>query len=172
MSLVNRITYRQLQDMANEGIRISATGLSTGATDQVLVDLSAPITGGGTASPTLQTAIVTGYYLSTTSASPVPVTLGFRGGSPLATSNFFECYVGGTAGSVSRFIPLGDWKFGAPGYSIVMTSTVATVAFTIDGRITAEKMPRGFIEHEGTDIHHTGPLFAPESGLARGESEF
>jgi hypothetical protein len=160
MSLINAIKSRNVQDLANEGLRVAYTGeiLVGPATDQQVP---------GSAIVAERFYIVTGWHLSTSSATPVKVTLGFKkAGDP--TVPFFTAYI--TANSpAEKVLPVHDWKFGDLEYELVITtSAAADVAYSVDARISASKEPKGYVEREGNKTHDTKGNFPPESSLHRG----
>ncbi len=177
MSLINIITYRKLEDLANEGYRLTLTGSLAGAVvDSIIVTPDVQVRDISTTNGTLvalpateKYLMITGFRLSTDSATPAEVSLGFKKGAT-ATNTFFRGYIGGTAGSVDKCLPLGDWKFGDLEHLLVATVPAGTtVSYTIDARISYSKKPLGFIQQLGNKGHDDFARVAPsESSLQRG----
>jgi hypothetical protein len=180
MSLINKINYRKLEDLSNEGFKVAITGLVVGTgADAVIatptVSYKDPNTDQGTLTPfpsDQRYLIVTAFRLSTDSAAPVEAKLGFSN-SVDPTVYFFEGYIGGTAGSVDRVYVLGDWKFGDQEYELVINAPAVNVSYTIDTRVAYSPKPLGYIQHEGNPEHTDGfGKLAPESSLRRGSPEY
>jgi hypothetical protein len=160
MSLVQRITTRRLDDIINQGYRFALTG-SVGTVTDTAIQTGA----------IERTIVTTGFVLSTTSATDVLVSLGYKAGVS-ATVTFFQGYV--RAGGPIIFVySLGDERYSIPGDALVITTNAAgPVVYTINGRIVGEKVALGYIEHAGAPAHSGSPGFPPEysgfSGLWRG----
>lgn len=164
MSLIQSIKSRRLDDLINEGARVTVTGTATpSGTSTILALLDPPDVG-----EEGQSVIITGYQLSSTSGTPLLVSLGLDDGT--AVTDFFTGYVGGGQ-VIDHSYPLGAWVFSGLGDNIVITAASGTFAYTIDGRITRGINPLGYIERIGTK-NHSNPVFPDESGRARGQSEF
>lgn len=162
MSLINKITSRRLDDLLNDGARLSLTGtLAGGTTDGVILSV-----------PDNRYLMIAGFHLSSnnSSADPVLVSLGLKLGT-VATQTFFQGYVGPSS-PVSMIYVLGDWRFGDLGYDLVATTgvTINTLAFTVFARQCFSPTPLGYIEQIGAPTH-ANPVFPEDSGLARGQSE-
>jgi hypothetical protein len=156
MSLIQKITSRTFGDLINEGARAHYTGTLSSGADQVIIGV-----------PATRIFVVTSYHFSSPSASAFLVSLGLNDG--LTTTDIFQGYVG--AGQVlDRVLSMADWVYGDLGCNVVV-STAGDVAYTISGRINMQLTPLGYIEQIGTK-NHANPVFPPESGSARGLSEF
>lgn len=256
MSLINSITYRKFEDLANTGYRAALTGAVVGAQVDMVIALpditykdinsrnGAPIT----LPATEKMFICSGFRLSTDSGAPLLVHLGFKnatvstgatnfnwntatrtitrtGGNWIAdgfvvgmnvvvtlantvgnngayvvsgvtdtvltmaaghaitsdaadtaavftcsdaSKNFFSGYIGGAAGSADKVFELGDWKFGDLNYKLVITVPAGNFSYSIYGRITYEKQPKGYVVHEGDPDHPTIATFPPENASYRG----
>jgi hypothetical protein len=175
MSLISRINYRKLEDLANTGFKASLTGSFAGAvTDHIIVtpDLTNrdifTVNGADTPIPPEEKFfIVTGYRISTDSATPIEVKLGFKHGAD-PTVVFFDGFIGGTAGSVDRILVLGDWVFGAQAYDLVITTGAGNFAFTVTGRVCYEKVPLGFVQHGGSAEHSGKASYGLEDAIFKG----
>ena len=165
MSLIQNIKSRRLDDLINEGARVTFTGTATpGGSIITLITLTTPPDIGEEG----QSFILTGYQVSSDSGTPLLVTMGFDDGT--AINNFFTGYIGGGQTAEISYA-LGDWTFGELGDNIVIEAASGTFAYTIDGRITRGISPLGYIQQIGSK-EHENPVFAPEKGRARGQSEF
>lgn len=165
MSLIQSIKTRRFDDLINEGVRTTLTGTFSGTGSEVtLQELQTPASEGEEG----QSFILTGYQFSSDAGSPVLVTLGFNDGS--TTTDVFNGYVGGGQ-TIDHTYSLGDWIFSDLGDNIVAQAPSGTIAYTIEGRFIRGIKPLGYIERIGTP-NHSNPVFPPDSGLARGQSEF
>lgn len=146
-----------LQDVINEGMKIAATGSSLVLlTDQVVFAL-----------PPDRAVIVCGYTLSTSSVTPVFVSLGFKDGvNP--TKTFFNGYVSANSGPICVSFQLGDWYRGNVNEAVVITSDGA-ITWTVDTRVTQSPTVTGYIEHEASQLHSGRANYPPENGLQRGQ---
>lgn len=161
MSLISRIRTRTLQDLINEGTRVTVTGVASGVTSEEVI-LSIPED---------RVAIITGYHLSSDSSTPELVHLGLKGGTPEVVNEFFVGYVSDKT-SVNHSYELGDWRYGELGHDVIISVDGAIdVAYTIDIRTISELVPKGYIEQIGNK-NHSNPFFGLESGRDRGQSEF
>jgi len=160
MSLVQRITTRRMEDIINQGFRFAQTGSVGSVTDTVIQ-----------AAASERTIVTTGFCLSTTSATDVLVSLGYKT-DVSATVNFFQGYIR-AGGPIVFTYTLGDERYSLPGDALVITANaVGPVVYTVNGRIIGEKVALGYIEHAGASAHSGSPGFPPEysgfSGLWRG----
>lgn len=160
MSLIQRITTRRLEDIINQGYRFGLTGSVGTVTDSAIQ-----------AGISERTIVTTGFVLSTTSATDVIVSLGYKNGVA-ATVNFFQGYIR-AGGPIVFTYGIGDERYSAPGESLVITTSAAgATIYTINGRIIGEKVALGYIEHLGASAHSGSPGFPPDfsgfSSLWRG----
>jgi|SRR3989304_2536072 len=158
MSLIQRITARNFQDVINQGWRFSLTASVGSVTDSVIQAAQAE-----------RTIVVTGFILSTTSATDVLVTLGFKGSG--ATVPFFSGYLR-AAGPIVYPFPMGDERYSQVGEALVITTNAGgPVVYTLNGRVIGEKVALGYIQVEGAG-HSGAPGFPPQmsgfSSLYRG----
>jgi len=157
MSLSQLIKSRMLQDVINEGLKIAATGTAVGpVTDQILFAL-----------PPNRAVMVLGYTISTSLATAVLVSLGFKDGvNP--TKTFFTGYVSNSGGPICVNFQLGDCYRGGANEAVVITSD-GSVAWTVDTRVTDTPTVTGYIEHEASQLHSGRAMLPPENGLQRGQ---
>ena len=137
-----------------------ATGISGAATDAVIVPVG-----------TERAAIVTGITLSTDSATPVLVGLGFKKGAA-PTLTFFAGFVS-SSGPIARDIDPFNWPRGDLGYDVVLTAG-GSVAFSVETKLTSFPAALGYIENYGASNlgAHWGLTHLPdENGRLRGQSE-
>jgi len=160
MSLVQKISSRHPSDLLNDGLQYAAAGSSGGVTDLVVVPIAAN-----------RAPVVMGFTLTSTSATPVAVSLGFKKGSDV-TMTFFQ-------GQVTSSSPLmvqygcNSWYRGDLGYSVVLTSAGA-VTYSVDAKITSFPAALGYVEREGSqnpNSHMGRAWLPPDSGADRGQSE-
>jgi len=165
MSLIQGIKSRRFDDLINEGARVAITGTAalSGSSVTLLSLLDPPDTG-----EEGQSFILTGYQLSSDEGSPIEVALGFDDGTTV--TDFFTGFVGGGQ-VIDHALTLGDWIFSDLGDDIVITAGSGTFAFTIDGRIIRGIKPLGYIQQIGSK-EHANPVFPPDNGRLRGQSEF
>lgn len=159
MSLIQRIVTRRQEDIINQGFRAAFTGSVGTVSDQAIWTAVAE-----------RTVVVTGITLSTTSATDVIVSLGFKTGLS-ATNVFYTGYI--KSGSPLVFpYTFGDEKYSLPGDAFVITTNAAgPTIYTINARIIGEKVALGYIQIEGAG--HSGapgfPVFSSGfSGFDRG----
>ena len=159
MSLIQTISARREEDLLNEGARVVIDGTVSGAVSgEILLSI-----------PENRFFIVTGYHLSSSSGSSIAVNLSLTNGSD--TFSFFTGFLS-TTQTASRVLGYGDWIYGALDQDLVMDiDSAGDVSFTIDGRVSSSPTPLGYIEQIGVKTH-SNPVFPPDSGLARGQSEF
>lgn len=164
MSLIQRITARRFEDIINQGYRLNVVGSQSGSGTDTTIQ-----SGVGTANA-IRVIVVTGYILSTNSASDILVSLGFKNGSS-ATVSFASGYIRQGAPLVYTF-PMGDERYSAnlqgytTGDALVMTNSAGPVAYTVYCRIIGEQVPLGYIEYPGAPAHHS-PVFPSEGGRDR-----
>lgn len=157
MSLISKIKSRRMDDLINEGLRMTLTGTATSGTSTIYV------------LPDTRFFIVTGYQLSSDAVSAELVTLSLDNGT--TSVDFYTGYIGGGQ-TANVLFSLADWLYGDLGYDIKITvSGAITVAYTVEGRVSSSPTPLGYIQQIGTQ-EHSNPVFPPDSGLARGQSEF
>lgn len=158
MSLSQKIVSRSYQDIINEGLKTTVTGTKAGAvTNSSILDL-----------PDNRFFILTGYNLSTDSATAILVSILFK--KDAVTAELFKGYIALGSGVNHVYVP-GDWRYGDLGYDLVITTSGGNVAYTVDGRISSSPTPLGYIEHDGSPAH-TQPWFPDPAGANRGQSEF
>lgn len=157
MSLAQRVTARSMNDLLNEGFKTTVVGTVNTGTDQTIFAASAS-----------RGLIVTGAHLSTSGSAQL-VSLGFKSGGN-ATITFFEAYISSSCPALFAW-PLGDWRYGDLNYNLVLTAASNAVAYSVFCRVYSTPAPLGYLEQPGAQAHHS-PIFPPESGSARGESEF
>jgi len=158
MSLIQRITTRRFEDLINQGYRFDEVGSVAAVTAQNII-----------AAATERTIVVTGLMFTTTSATDVLVTIGFKN---TTTNDIFKGYVR-AGGPLIYTFPIGDERYSQPGDSLVITTDAAgPTVYTVYGRIVGEKVALGYIEHLGAPAHSGSPGFPPDhsgfSGLWRG----
>jgi len=148
MSLIQRIVVRRLEDCINQGYRFSLTGSVASVTDSVIQ-----------AAAVERTVVITGFTLSTTSATDVLVTLAFKTGVSASTP-FFQAYIK-TGGPIVYAFSMGDERYSQVGDALVITTDAAgPTVYTINGRIIGEKVALGYIQIEGAG-HSGAPGFPP-----------
>lgn len=147
-----------MNDLINEGFRMSVAGSANSGTDIVLLPVD-----------NTRGLIVTGAYLSSDNATTQLVTLGFKTGVS-ATITFFEAYINSST-PASFAWPLGDFRYGDLNYGLVMTCGQSHVGYTVFCRSYNSPVPLGYIQQLGAQAHRS-PIFPPVSGKDRGESEF
>lgn len=161
MSLIQVINSRHATDILNEGAIFSAEGETGGAiTDSIIVPIGEE-----------RNAAVTGFVISTPSASSLLVRLGFKKGTD-PTNVFFRGYVVAGGPIVVKY-PDGAWKRGDLDQDVVITSS-GDVAFALDAKILSHPTAITYIEYEGslTESGHTFRAHFPdESGADRGQQE-
>lgn len=164
MSLIQRIVSRRLEDIINQGYRLNVIGSQSGSGTDTIIQ-----SGVGTANA-IRVIVVTGYVLSTNSASDILVSLGFKNASA-ATVPFVSGYIRQGSPIVYTF-PMGDERYSAnnTGYTtgdgLVLTNSAGPVAYTVYCRIIGEQVPLGYIEYPGAPAHNS-PVFPPEGGRDR-----
>lgn len=133
MSLIYTIKTRRIEDILNQGLRLGLVGTVNAGADTVVM-------AGGQE----RNIIVTGWSLSTSSATDVLVSLGFKvAGQP--TASFAAGYVK-SGSSLVMIYPLGDERYGESAASLVITTNGGPVAYTVNGRLISEKVGLGYIE--------------------------
>jgi len=159
MSLIQKITTRRFEDIINQGYRFGLTGSVGTVTDTAIQ-----------AGATDRSIVVTSFVLSTTSATDVIVSLGFKDGVT-TTRTFFSGYIR-AAGPIIFSYSTGDERYSNPTEALVITTDAGgPVIYTVNGRIIGEKIAKGYIEIEGAG--HSGapgyPVFSSGfSGFDRG----
>lgn len=160
MSLAQKVVARNQIDLLNEGLQYSATGTTGIVTDLVVVPTSAD-----------RAPIVIGFTLTSDSATPFLVSLGFKRGSE-ATLTFFQAYLSDMMPIQVQYSSFA-WYRGDLNYSVVLT-TAGQTAYTIDAKVTSFPAALGYIEHEGgqSPSGHLGrAMLPPSSGKDRAQSE-
>lgn len=161
MSLIQRIVYRKMEDSLNEGQKLCLAGTYTGdVTDSVIWAASGEYA-----------VVVSSIALSSSSATPFLVSLGFKAGTS-ATVEFFRAYVSSAGPVVRTPVPL-DWYRGSNGFNLVISISGlggGNLAASLDARLTSDKIPLGYIEQIGSP-NHVSPRFADENAVNRGVSE-
>ena len=118
------IIPRTLQEVANQGFRICFTspdnGISTGTT----------VIQPGTSNKVF---VVSGFVLSTSSATPLQVTLSFQDATTSDVLPFFKGFVTNTA-PLSYGFQLGDERYSGPGDTLLIKTT-GTTAYTVNARV-------------------------------------
>lgn len=159
MSLIQKITTRRFEDVINQGYRFGLTGSVASVTDTAVQ-----------AGATDRSIVVTSFIISTTSATDVLVSLGFKDGV-LTTRTFFSGYVK-TGSPIVFGYGIGDERYSNPTEALVITTNAAgPTVYTVNGRIIGEKIALGYIQIEGAG--HSGapgyPVFSSGfSGFDRG----
>ena len=159
MSLIQRIVSRRQEDIINQGYRAAFTGSVGSVTDTAIWTAVVE-----------RTVVVTGFCLSTTSATDVLVTLGFKTGVS-TTVPFFQGYVKSGSPLIYTYT-FGDEKYSLPGDALVITTNAAgPTVYTVNARIIGEKVALGYVQIEGAG--HSGapgfPTFSSGfSGFDRG----
>lgn len=149
MSLIQKIATRRFEDIINQGFRFAFTGSVGTVTDQALW------TGA-----TDRSVVTTGFILSTTSATDVLVSLGYKTGIA-ATVVFFQGNVKSGAPIVYNYMT-GDERYSNCTDSLVITTGAAgPVIYTVNGRIIGDKISLGYIEREGAPAHSGGANYPP-----------
>lgn len=149
MSLTQRITSRRMEDIVNQGYRYALTGSVGSVTDSSVQSAASE-----------RTIVVTGFAISSSSATDVLVSLGFKTGSS-ATVTFFQGYTKSGAPIVYNYT-FGDEKYSLPGDALVITTNaVGPTVYTVNGRIIGEKVSLGYIQVEGAG-HSGAPGFPVE----------
>lgn len=159
MSLIATIKTKVPQDLLNGGAVGIYTGQASSATNQVIATLADE-----------RQFAVSGFML--TSATSIEARLAFRVGS--TNTEFFRGFCGPSGAHV--ILPIEAWIWSdlsltASPISLVITTAAGVVDYTVMTKIFASKTPLGYIQQIGTQ-EHANPYFGPESGLARGQSEF
>jgi hypothetical protein len=160
MSLAQRVVIRNQIDLLNEGLQYSATGTTGIVTDLVVVPISAE-----------RAPIVMGFTLTSNSATPFLVSIGFKKGGD-ATLTFFQAYVSASMPIQVQYNSFA-WYRGDLNYNVVLT-TAGQTAYTIDAKVTSFPAALGYIEHEGgqSPSGHLGrAMLPPSSGKDRAQSE-
>lgn len=148
MSLIQSIRTRRLDDIINQGYRFSDIGSVASVTDTVVQ-----------AAVDERTIVVTGLVLSTTSATDVLVSVGFKTGSSSSVP-FLASYIR-AGGPIVLTYALGDERYSSPGDALtISTNAAGPTEYTIFGRIIGEKVALGYIEHMGASAHQS-PIFPP-----------
>lgn len=160
MSLIQTISSRILDDCINEGSKMAFTGTATNTqTDTVIWDF-----------PATRSCIVVGYVFTTSSATALQVSLGFKPNDG-ATVNFFTGFIA-AGGGVERVFQVGDWyRSPLDTQLVIAVAGTGTIAYTIDCRNTSSPAAVGYPSREGAIDHDGRAVLAPESGKTRGLSE-
>lgn len=154
MSLINRIKTRRLDDIINQGYRADVIGTIAGTvTDQIIQNAAAQ-----------RVFAITAFSLSTNTATPFLVTLGFSKGG--TTTPFWKGYVV-SVGNIEKVFAIGDERYGDENASLVVTTTGGPLVYTVHTRIISELVPLGYTQYPGTTVHKS-PIFPPVSGKDRG----
>jgi len=133
MSLIYNIKTRRFEDLINQGLRLALTD----STSNAVVD--GVVMAGGQE----RNFVITGWVLSTNSATDIKVTLGFKVAGQ-STSTFATAYIK-SGSSISMDYQLGDERYSDSAASIVITADGGPVAYTINGRLLADKVGIGYI---------------------------
>jgi len=135
MSLIYSIKTRQMSDLINQGVRLALNGtVASAVTDGVIM-----------AGANERNIVVTGWSLSSKSSTDVLVSLGFKVAGQ-DTGNFLSCYV--RSGSpIAQIYQIGDERYGASAACLVITTDGNDVAYTVDGRLLADKVGLGYIQN-------------------------
>ena len=148
MSLIYTIMSRSMQDMLNEGDKLVLTGNFLTGTDMVVHAAAAD-----------RAFIITGFSLTTSTATPFLVSLGFKSGTT-STQVFHQSWVSASM-PIVRDYSFGAWVNGGIGYDLVLTTT-GFVYYTINMRSTAIKAGINYVESDTGSLGHAGPYYPSE----------